>query len=278
MKHRAAFVVLSVAFLSCAPKYETIVMKEYQARKIPNASLVVAPIVNLVVDYVGNVKDEFGEGNQEELIIKHFRDKLLQGLREESLFSRVGFDSFAKQPAMGECSFTTSDNYGLSLSIPSDTATINFASSTPDFILFIQDLYIGKVSLQENGPWGWSREETSTIPVAMPDEKYGLPPAALSYKELNASWSGFQPPVYTPPYNPPMFFYSPPKTPYLRYKCEFAFWDNHLHKVVAYGKIFAKSQLETYGLGMVNVARMSNWNDIDYQLVRALLGQTPFDR
>ncbi|HUI91017.1 MAG TPA: hypothetical protein VLX68_02110 [Chitinivibrionales bacterium] len=276
MKLPAAFTVLVLAMLSCSPKYETMVVKEYQERKITNASLVIAPIASITVDYIGSVKDEFGEGNQEDLIKKHFKSALLQGLRENSLFSSVAFDNFSGQPATADRSFATTDAYGVNVNLPSDSATIRFTSSTPDVILFIQDLWIGKTSVQENGP-GWGRDEDGTTTLAMNGEGYAA--GSLAYREITSSTSGFQPPVFTPPpNNPPMFYYSPPKTPYLRYQCVFAYWDNRLHRVIAYGKIFAKSRLDSYGLGMVNIARMANWNDIDYQLVRALLGQTPFDK
>jgi hypothetical protein len=275
MKRSMALLVLSLVFLSCAPKYETIVMKEYQGRRIDNASLVIALPIDMLVDYMGNVKDEFGEGDQNNLIIKHFKEKLLEQLKKQSSFSSAAFDSFSVRPAMQSRSFTTSDPYGLSVNLPSDTATIIFKSSNPDFILFIQDLRIGQESVQENS---WGRAETGKWPVAGRENGRISTQAFSSYQGPGAAISGFQPPVFTPTYNPPMYFYSPPKTKYLRYKCNFAFWDNRVHNVVAYGKIFAKSKPDEYGMGMVSIVRMSNWVEIDYQFTRALLGQTPFDK
>jgi hypothetical protein len=269
------FLCVAFGFLiacSCAPVYKTIVMQEYESKKIRDASLVIAPLGDVVVDYIGNVKDEFGAGDQQELILKHFREALVSSFKKEAGFSSVAFDNYATEPLLVQKKFDMGDAYDFFLNLPSDTNMIRFVSSTPDFVLFLQDVSIGIESFQEDRGWGgWG------FNGSYPDD----PAAFRSYSAFSGSSQGplFQgpPPIYQPM---PMMhsYYAPPRHKYLRYKCGFAFWDNRNHKLVVYGRIFAKSRAEGYGLDMVQIVRMENWNQVDYDFIRALVGNTPFDR
>jgi hypothetical protein len=91
------------------------------------------------------------------------------------------------------------------------------------------------------------------------------------------NYSNFTPPM--PVYNPMPFtssYYAPPKFKYLRYKCDFAYWDNKLHKLVAYGRVCAKAKSESHGFGMVEIIRLEHWREIDANFFNSMLGNTPF--
>lgn len=213
-----------LAVVSCVPTYKTIVTQEYESRKIKDVTLAIAPLNNVVVDYQGSVKDEFGDGDEQDLIIQHFKQTLVSKLRKESGFSSIAFDDYADAPKMANRHFDLNDAFSLELALPADSSAIRFASSTPDFILFLQDLSLGVEGLQDKG-----------------------------WEEAGRK--------------------------YLRYKCGFAFWDNRLHRLAAYGRIFAASYAEGYGYhDKVQIVTIENWNAVDRYFVYSLIGNTPFEK
>jgi TonB family protein len=208
--------------------YNTYVEKEYSPVAPLTGTLVIVPLTSTIVDYSGNVKDEFGEGDYKLLIRRHFNEMIIAKMREMSRFTSVAFDSFARPPRMSEKKFTIRRRKHISIVLPDETEPIRFKTSTPDFILFVQNLHIG----------------TETDPA---------PAFAMG------SMSGYG-----------------TSDRYLRYECEFAFWDNQKNRVVAYGRAKARSSGEIYMGGMFQAVTSENWRDVDDQLVRILLGKTPF--
>jgi hypothetical protein len=241
---------------------------------LEDVSLVIAPIKNIIVDYDGDVKDEFGEGDQQQLITGHFRNELLKRLGERSSFKDIKADSFSKEPSWKEATFDLGDIYHLRMDLPSDSNTIDFTSGRPDFVLFIQDLYIG-CEYKNDGSFqfGDNGNLDKSITVSYPQSGSGR--SDFQAGSFSIQGSSFQPPVYSPPM-PMMNTYSSPKTKYLRYRCNFAFWDNNKHRVVAYGRINAQSRAESHGLGVVQIIRMPNWNEIDNGFIHDLIDNTPF--
>jgi hypothetical protein len=63
---------------------------------------------------------------------------------------------------------------------------------------------------------------------------------------------------------------------FLRYKCEYAFWDNLQHKTITYGRIMAQSYANSYAGGMVQAVVEDNWEDVDSQFVKLLINKSPF--
>ena len=192
---------------------------------------------------------------------------MLKKLIEYSTFSSVAFDTFAMRPSFHQVKFEMGDAFGLTIDLPRDTATIPFATMTPDFILFLQDLAIGTERVNDGSVFG--KNET----YQSPESGY----CSYSLQSAAGSFNYGPPPMSSP--MPQMFFYpSTPKSKYLRYKCGFAFWDNRKHRVAAYGKIFSKSKADSYGLGVVEIIRIANWQEIDDRFVQSILWGTPFRR
>ena len=96
MQRAVFFLTVCLALMLCAPVYKTVVEKDYESQKIHDATLIIAPPINLTIDYFGNVKDEFGEGDPQKLIFKHFKEVLLKKLVDYSTFSSAAFDTFSK--------------------------------------------------------------------------------------------------------------------------------------------------------------------------------------
>ncbi len=259
---KSYFSILSVIIISfsCAPVYQTITMPDYHNQKL-KGSLVIAPIHNRTVSYFGNVKEEFGEGDKEELIINHFNKKLISNMKIKSTFHTVIYGTYKKTPVLKKTTFQTDDVYDVHLYMPEDTSTIEFEEIVPDYVLFLEDLYIGTERASNEYKID---EQVSPLTVGF---NSGTP---LMQNQFSS--------VSTPPINTfNNFYFSQPKNTYLLYKCGFAFWDNKNRTVVAYGKILARSQADSYGMGMVGIVRKQNWMENDGWFVRNLLNNTPFD-
>ena len=280
MQRAVFFLTGCLVLMLCAPVYKTVVEKDYESQKIHDATLIIAPPINLTIDYFGNVKDEFGEGDPQKLIFKHFKEVLLKKLVDYSTFSSAAFDTFSMRSSFHQVKFEMGDAYGLTMDLPRDTTTITFAAITPDFILFLQDLAIGTERVDDS--WGQNNDETSPLAQSVRcnysrqlEGSFQNGAGTLAFQTGPMNFS--PPPMPTP--SIPMNFYSPPpKSKYLRYKCGFAFWDNRKHRVAAYGKIFSKSKADSYGLGMVEIIRIANWLEVDERFVQSLLWGTPFRR
>lgn len=271
----SAVAIMCLIGISCTPVYKTVTMDEYAAGKIMDKTLMMAPFGNIIVDYIGSVEEEFGAGDSRTLILEHFKKKLRQGLSSRSTFSSLIFDSCTMTQHTRRIELDMDDAFNLYVTIPEGDETLLCDTVKPDFILFIQDLYIGTEMLDDNSFWGMKTGAQSGMLCSHTPWNQ---PLRFSSQQPFSQTLNFQPP-YTPP--PNQMFFTTPRTPqskYLRYKCGFVFWDNHNHKVAAYGKIFAKSKAEGYGLGMVQIVRMSHWEDIDNQFIADLLFGTPFEK
>jgi hypothetical protein len=191
------------------------------------------------------------------------------GLRNKSSFKDVICDNYSEQPKLSEKSLDLGDVYKLHIKIPADSDQITLQNSNPDFILFIQNLYIGT----ESDP-SWSlhnRYEGNIVSSLYPE---GNCLTANFYG--NNSNVNYQMPMPIPKFSPPNTYYNYSETKYLRYKFNFYFWDNKKHRVVTYGRILSRSQAENHGLGMVQIIRMNNWLEIDEDVILRLLDWTPF--
>ncbi len=267
---------LTVFFLiiCCAPIYKNIVEKEYSQEKITGATLVIAPFRNLTVGYSGNVKDEFGEGNTKKLILEHFQKTLKTNMTDMSTFSNVIYDDYKEPYYIKPVKLEMGDIYDLYVKIPKDTTTFQFKTITPDFILFIQDLQIGTENLPPDNMFGQNKSNQN-IPSGYADNSFKV----VNFSGYQGVTLDFQPPgmsIPTPVHN--MHNQTMPTDKYLRYKCGFFFWDNQKHKIVVYGKIFAKAKADSYGLGMVKIVRMTQWEQVDIKFINSLIRGTPFQR
>jgi hypothetical protein len=144
----------AILFLSsCAPiVYMTMVSKDFENKKISNASLCIAPFRNVSIKCSGDVIEVLGKGDEKQVIIDHFALTLLAKLQTQSIFTRVSFDSPGAPLLFKRTIFDIGDK--LPLDLPSETAEIQCGKWAPDFVLFIQDLTIrrlGQVTDDHNG-------------------------------------------------------------------------------------------------------------------------------
>jgi hypothetical protein len=264
-----------ILFLSsCAPiVYMTIVSKDFESKKISNASLCIAAFRNVSIKCSGNVTEELGKGDEKQVIFDHFTTTLLSKLQTKSIFTPVSFDTPVVALMFKRTVFDIGDK--LTLDLPNETAAIQCGKEAPDFILFIQDLSIRTENIKGNGigfkmpaqpdPEGlaWNHLERENFSITS-----GIGPKA-----------GYTPPVTTPTYKmqlPNEDFYDK----YLIYTCNFAFWDNHRHTAAVYGRIMAssKSKTQSTGWGKSPTIIMENWNEVDEKFVNYLLKRTPFEK
>jgi hypothetical protein len=262
-------IVITITIISgCAPIYVSKLDSNYTDTKINGASLTIAPVDSITIDYLGNVKDEFGEGDQKVLIRNHFNENLLNGLRNKSTFNDIVYDIYSEQPRFSGKSLDLGDAYKLHIRIPADSNQITFENSEPDFILFIQNLFIGTES---DPSWALhNKHEDNLVSSLYPEEN-----------SLTANFYGNNSNVYYQmpmPMPKPSYTYMPyntySTTKYLRYKFNFYFWDNKKHQIVTYGRVLARSQAQ----GMIQIIRMGNWLEIDEDVISRLLECTPFRR
>jgi hypothetical protein len=260
-------------FSGCSPVYISKLDSNYTGTKITDASLAIAPIDSITVDYTGDVKDEFGEGDKTVLIEKHFREVLLSALKVESSFKDVVYGDYSEQPKFSEKSYDLGDVYKLHVDIPADSNQIKFQNSNPDFILFIQDLYIG-IEYYDS----WSLLNRNEDNIASSYSVYSGNNCLTENDFGNTGGVNYQMPIPSPMPNPAFsnMYYGTSKSKYLIYKFKFYFWDNKKHRVVTYGRILSKSKAEDHALGMVEIIRINNWYEIDGDMIFRLLDRTPF--
>jgi hypothetical protein len=264
--------IIITIFSGCSPIYTSKLDSNYTGNKITDVSLTIAPVDSITVDYMGNVKDEFGDGDKTVLIENHFKETLSKELKEESLFKDVVYDNYSGQPKFSGKSYDLGGANKLRINIPIDSNQINFQNSNPDIILFIQDLYIGT-----DYHSSWSLHNTNEDNIVSSSSIY---PGKNSLTENfygNNTGINYQMPISIP--NPGFnMFLGTPKSKYLSYKFKFFFWDNKRHRIVTYGRILSKSKAEDHALGIVQIIRIDNWNEIDRDMIFRLLDSTPFKK
>lgn len=236
-----AYVCCFLSLISCAPAFLSKTVDTYAQKKIIGKRLAIAPFNNTpFIEYSGSVKEEFGEGDKEELILKHFKEALVTNIRDLSTFSEVRFDTFTATPKLDTSKFDMGDIYKVKIALPADTNTIRFTVIEADFILFFQDLTLGTFHTGTPGMTGmWVGGGFGQAPM------YVGGSVGTSKKNLG-------------------------------YEGTFAIWDNVNHTVVTYGRI--KSTVEAESYVFVDIIRMEHWDRIDRDFASDLLKGSPFAR
>ena len=239
---RVLLIFFIVLLLSCAPTYKTIVKRKYSKGKIVQVSLIIAPFNNEpYVSYFGDVTDEFGEGEENELILKHFKDALKENLRQMSTFSSIDYAEYETQPVLDTVFFNPEDMRKFRMALPKESTILNFKGAKADFVLFFQDLTFGTYQSREPGYMGGRG-----VGVGI-----GVGVGVGSTLGIGTS-SGKK---------------------NLRYEGKFAVWDNRKGRVAVYGRIKTETQS-----GFLNIINMEHWEEIDHQFATDLLYGTPFMR
>lgn len=146
MIFRSLGVIVCLLTASCSPVFRNITLPGYLDKKVPNKTLVIAPYSNAPkIDYSGNVKKEFGEGNKDTLILHHFYDVFPQYIKKYSTFSSVVYDDFATPMDWQSRLFMFGDDT-VKIKLPREGTNISFKNGSADYALFMQDMVLGTTS------------------------------------------------------------------------------------------------------------------------------------
>lgn len=234
------FLFFMLYFMSCTPIYKTMVVDKYTKGKIPGAALVIASFINEpYVSYLGDVTEEFGEGNENELIIKHFKEALVENLRQMSTFSTIRYADYETRPILDTVVFDPEDMRKFRMVLPKESTKLSFKNAKAHFVLFIQDLTLGIRLTREPGYMG-GRGIGIGIGAGV---------------------------------GPSMYVGRPASKKNLRYEGKFAIWDNINGRAAVYGRIKAETQSKFF-----NIIEIEQWREVDRRFARDLLYGTPFVR
>jgi hypothetical protein len=145
MKKLADLVSIACLFLFCGGVETTIIRT--QAYSFSNANP--APKLTIcisdgkpVIDYTGNVEDEFGKGDKNDLIWAFFKGQLSKDILHCSIFSSVDYDEVSSQPSTQQQTIKVNNMGDVAFSLPSEGAKIECKATTPDVVLFLDGITI----------------------------------------------------------------------------------------------------------------------------------------
>jgi hypothetical protein len=253
-----------------------VVEKAYAGKTIKKASLAVIIRDNPPkIDYEGDVEPEFGPGDQNVLIFNYFKKALATTIRDATWLDPVRYEDATIDPAiMTEVKLLTlRKDYDMNIVTPVANTHFEFAGSVPQFVLIIDNLYIG-TSIETNTYWS-SRLDP------LRDSRLGIQSYASVERDIQYSGTGvvlnntmsFTPPIMPPTYNrpPPMMHSSTTKS--LSCEAEISIWDNSAKALVAYGHINS-----TVKSTFIPVVTMSTWENLTSGFAEGIFSQTPFAR
>jgi hypothetical protein len=185
--------------IGCASQ-STRMSPQYKDVKINDISLAIAPFYGRIyIRYEGSVKEEFGEGEKDSLILKFFKNRLYNCLKKSGIFTKIGYSDYSVDFLWERLAVPGEDIDRDFIEVPSDGVKITFVNGVPDFILFISELFIHS-SLEISGsiaPGGMiipnaDKELKITSRFAIWDNKIGK---LVSYGTVDASAENILPAV-----------------------------------------------------------------------------------
>jgi hypothetical protein len=146
-----AYVACATAFFlfSCTPN---VIINQNWRRSSPAAKslAIVIPDSVILVDYKGNVKDEFGEGNMDSLIRANVKAILLDRVIKKTCFKNARLDQFSSPFQTVEKKLAD----GFYIGIPKDTLAEMLSKSNADYVLSVYKMNISSMV-------GWSPYDNS---------------------------------------------------------------------------------------------------------------------
>ncbi len=139
----------SVSSLSLNPNY--------QKRDYRGLSCAVIVSGKIVVDYEGDVTNEFGNGDKDDLIRNYYLTNFPNYLQNNSLFSEVYKDSCITPFKTREYAIIDNSSERRVMHIPLNNQIIAFVKGAPDYILFIEKVriiskFIPPIGIVASGP------------------------------------------------------------------------------------------------------------------------------
>jgi hypothetical protein len=145
MKKLAVLVSIACLFLFCGGVETTIIRTQGYSFSNANPAPKLAICVSderPSIDYTGNVEEEFGKGEKNDLIWAFFKDQLAKDIKRNSIFSSINYDRLSSQPST-QARTVTVDNLGdVSFTLPADGAAVACETTSPDVVLFLDKIVI----------------------------------------------------------------------------------------------------------------------------------------
>jgi hypothetical protein len=145
MKKIITIVSFAALFISCGDIETTIVRSQAYSFANKNASPTLAICISdekPSIDYTGNVEDEFGKGETNDLIWAFFKDQLAKDIKQNSIFSSITYDKLSRQPPTQARTVKVDNKGDVSFTLPVDGDAVAIETTSPDVVLFLDKIII----------------------------------------------------------------------------------------------------------------------------------------
>jgi hypothetical protein len=105
---------------------------------------------NAAINYNGNAEKEFGKGNRDTLIWQFFKSQLIKEIARKTVFKEAVYDRPDNQLPGSTEMLKVSGMGDLLFKIPRKGSRYSFPNSSPDFVIFLNDIII---SSSKNPTW-----------------------------------------------------------------------------------------------------------------------------
>ena len=138
MKKLLALIAL-LLFAGCNPNW--VIKKPTTLDEISKKKIVIAPVVDPIdIRYDGDVEDEFGKGDKDQLILSYIRKQLAVDLQGKSVFGTVLTAKYQKEPVFLDADLAVDKSDPLRYRTPAANSSVEFEGCDADIILFINHL------------------------------------------------------------------------------------------------------------------------------------------
>ena len=138
------FLVLAVSCNFSSIKYNP---KYSYSGKVSDPSLALCFRADKIkINYIGEVADEFGTGDKNELILNYFSLSVLKNFQTKTIFKKAGID--CESDSIKWNVVVVKKNYDVpskTVLFPAVTQPIRFVKSTPDFAIWISDITLKRI-------------------------------------------------------------------------------------------------------------------------------------
>ncbi len=140
-------VVIAILYLTGCSTPTAILTKEYSSQKFTNKTVsIIQLFAKPWIDNEDDVLDDLGEGVPEEVYMSFFKQKLTNSFNNSNCFSRVNYYGKYSGSGLVEQIFEISEKERMKILLPKEGEGITGDSLTSDFILFIDDLKVSRIS------------------------------------------------------------------------------------------------------------------------------------
>jgi len=135
--------LLLCTFLLCSCANKTMVISpDYKKNAIKKAGIVVVLMEQPDINNTDDVTDDFGEGDPDELYLKHFNQKFTEYLQKYTYLSPITIDTLNAQMTFIEETLELNQKKDIIIKVPQSSEKYVFNGFEPEYILFIQKFSI----------------------------------------------------------------------------------------------------------------------------------------